>query len=167
MATAPSELTTLRGRMAELIDLGAVSSLLFWDQNTMMPHGAAAARADQAGSLERVLHERLTDPEVGRLLDALAPWAAGEDPESVDVRLLHWVRRDYEKATRVPTDLAVELTHAAALGEQAWLEARAASDSAASATRSRATSSSSTATSPASRGSRTPTTRCSTTSSPS
>ncbi len=32
------------------------------------------ARADQAGALERVLHERLTDPEVGRLLDALAPW---------------------------------------------------------------------------------------------
>jgi carboxypeptidase Taq len=128
MATAPPELITLRERMAELTDLGAVSSLLFWDQNTMTPHGAAAARADQAGSLERVLHERLTDPEVGWLLDALAPWAAGEDPESEDVRLLHWVRRDYEKATRVPTDLAVELTHAAALGEQAWLEARAASD---------------------------------------
>jgi carboxypeptidase Taq len=126
--TAPPELTALRERMAELVDLGAVGALLFWDQNTMMPPGGAPARADQAGSLERVLHERLTDPEVGRLLDALAPWAAGIDPDSDDARLLHWVRRDFEKATRVPTDLAVEMTQAASLGEHAWMEARAAAD---------------------------------------
>ena len=129
MATAPTELITLRERMAELTDLGAVSSLLFWDQNTMMPHGAAPARADQAGvARARRSTSGSRIPRSGGLLDALAPWAAAADPESDDVRLLHWVRRDYEKATRVPTDLAVELTRAPRSGEQAWLEARAASD---------------------------------------
>ena len=69
------------------------------------------------------MHARLTDPELGRLLDALEPWAAGEDPDSDDARLVHWARRDFEKAVRVPADLAAEITRAKALGQQAWMEA--------------------------------------------
>src|SRR5205085_10034942 len=38
------------------------------------------------------------------------------------------VRRDHEKAGRVPAELAAQMSHAAALGQQAWQEARAASD---------------------------------------
>ena len=139
---------------------------MFWDQNTMMPPGGAAARADMADTLQRTLHARETDPELGRLLDALEPWAAGEDPDSDDVRLVHWARRDFEKAVRVPADLAAEITRAKAVGLQAWMEARAARLLRASATRWRATSSCATPTSAASRATSTPTTCCSTTSSP-
>ena len=112
--------------MAELSDLGRIHSLLFWDQNTMMPPRGAAARADHSSTLELISHGRLTDPEVGRLLDALEPWAEGEDPDSDAVRLLAAVRRDHEKAVRVPAALAAEISHADALGQQAWQEARAA-----------------------------------------
>ena len=59
-----------------------------------------------ADTLQRTLHARETDPELGRLLDALEPWAAGEDPDSDDARLVHWARRDFEKSVRVPADLA-------------------------------------------------------------
>jgi carboxypeptidase Taq len=128
VSAAPVELGALRERMAELSDLGRVHALLFWDQNTMMPPHGAGARADQSSTLELISHQRLTDPEVGRLLDALEPWAAGEDPDSDDVRLLAAVRRDHEKAVRVPAALAAEMSHADALGQQAWQEARAASD---------------------------------------
>jgi len=128
MSASPPELAGLRERMAELTDLDGVGSLLFWDQNTMMPPAGAPARGDQAATLQRVVHERLTHPEVGRLLDALEPWAAGEDPDDDAVRLVRWVRRDHEKAVRVPADLAAELSRAAALGQQAWQEARAAAD---------------------------------------
>jgi carboxypeptidase Taq len=114
--------------MAELSDLGRIHALLFWDQNTMMPPRGAAARADHSSTLELISHGRLTDPEVGRLLDTLAPWAADEDPDSDAVRLLAAVRRDHEKAVRVPAALAAEMSHADALGQQAWQEARAASD---------------------------------------
>ena len=89
---------------------------MFWDQNTMMPPGGAAARADMADTLQRTLHARETDPELGRLLDALEPWAAGEDPDSDDARLVHWARRDFEKSVRVPADLAAEITRAKAIG---------------------------------------------------
>ena len=128
MTTAPAELAALQERMAELTDLGRIHSMLFWDQNTMMPPNGAAARADHSATLEVISHNKLIDPEIGKLLDALDPWAASEDPDSDTVRLLAAVRRDHEKAVRVPTELAAEISHADALGQQAWQEARAASD---------------------------------------
>ena len=54
---------------------------MFWDQNTMMPPGGAAARARHGRHARSAsLHARETDPELGRLLDALEPWAAGGGP---------------------------------------------------------------------------------------
>ena len=128
MSAAPAELAALHERAAILADLGHVHSLLFWDQNTMMPPHGAGARGDHSATLESVTHERLTDPELGRLLDVLEPWAAGEDPDADDVRLVRELRRDFEKAVRVPTSLAAELSRAAAHGQAAWQEARAAAD---------------------------------------
>ena len=122
------QLTSLRRHMAELSDLSSIGGLLFWDQQTMMPPGGAVARADAAGTLARVIHARETSAELGALLDALEPWAAEQDPDSDDARLIWWVRRDYEKAVRVPEDLAAEITRAKALGQHAWLEARAVND---------------------------------------
>jgi carboxypeptidase Taq len=128
VSEGPRELAGLRGRLAELNDLHGVLSLVFWDQNTMMPPDGATARADHASTLQRIAHDKLIDPEIGRALDALEPWAQGEDPDSDDVRMLAAVRRDYEKSVRVPSDLAAEMSHAAALGQQAWMEAREADD---------------------------------------
>ncbi len=128
MSGAPRELAALNERMAELADLHAITGLLFWDQNTMMPPAGTGARGDQLATLARVVHARTTDPEVGRLLDALEPWAAGEDPDGRGARSVRWVRRDFEKAVRVPADLAAELSRAKALGQHAWEQARAADD---------------------------------------
>ena len=128
MTEAPAELAALQERMAELTDLGRIHAMLFWDQNTMMPPNGAAARADHSATLEVISHNKLIDPEIGRLLAALEPWAADEDPDSDAVRLLAAVKHDHEKAARVPTELAAEISHADALGQQAWQEARAASD---------------------------------------
>jgi carboxypeptidase Taq len=128
VTAAPAELTALQERMTELSDLGRIHAMLFWDQNTMMPPRGAAARADHSSTLEVISHDKLIDPEIGRLLAALEPWADGEDPDSDAVRLIAAVKRDHEKAVRVPTELAAEMSHADALGQQAWQEARAASD---------------------------------------
>ena len=94
----------------------------------MMPPAGAAARAERAATLALAIHARESDPGLGALLDALDPWAAGEDPDSDDVRLIYWTRRDFEKSVRVPAELAAELSKARALGQAAWQEARAAND---------------------------------------
>jgi carboxypeptidase Taq len=127
-AAEPAELTALRERATTLADLERVQGLLFWDQNTMMPPRGAVARGDQLATLQTIHHERLIDPALGRLLDVLAPWAADRDPDDDAVRLLAELRRDVEKAVRVPTTLAADISRAAALGQAAWQEARASGE---------------------------------------
>ena len=128
MSSEPTELKELRRRAGEISDLGGVGGLLLWDQNTMMPSGGAGARADQFEALERILHDRITDPALGKLLDALEPWAASADPESDDAALFNNLKRDQHKAVNVPTDLAAELSSANAHAQQAWMAAREAAD---------------------------------------
>ncbi|HMJ02617.1 MAG TPA: carboxypeptidase M32 [Conexibacter sp.] len=119
-------LTELRERLAEIADLSAAGGLLGWDQQTMMPERAAAQRAEQLGTVGKIVHERFTDAAIGRLLDEARP-----EPDSVDEALVRVTRRDWEKARRVPSDLAAELARAGALGHAAWLDARGRSDFAA------------------------------------
>jgi carboxypeptidase Taq len=88
-----------------------------------MPPGGHGARADQLGTLERLAHARLVDGGLTRLLEALEPWAAAEDPDSDDARLVRWTRRDHEKAARIPERLAVDMARGAADGYAAWLGA--------------------------------------------
>jgi carboxypeptidase Taq len=123
-----ADLAALKRHLAELSDLQSIGGLLFWDQQTVMPPAGAEGRGDVLATLARAIHARETDPEISRLLDALEPWAAQQDPESDDARLIFWIRRDFEKALRVPADLAAEMTRVKALGQQAWVAARAAND---------------------------------------
>jgi carboxypeptidase Taq len=123
---APSALVDLRERAAELADLRAIGALLFWDQNTMMPPGGAEPRADQLATLERTLHDRLTDPGLGRALELLE--RHGGELEGTQAALVRWLRRDHEKAVRVPSALAADMSRASALGQQAWQAAREARD---------------------------------------
>src|SRR6478609_7756310 len=101
----PDALDQLKERMAEVQDLGKIARLLSWDQQTMMPPAGTAHRADQFATLLRLVHERFTDPEVGRLLDELRPLQGSLDPDSDDAALISLVRRDYEKAVNVPASL--------------------------------------------------------------
>jgi len=124
----PADLAELKTRARELTDLTGIGGLLLWDQNTMMPPGGAAARADQFEALERIQHSRLTDPGLAKVLEALEPWAAGADPESDDAALYRVVLNDHRKAVQVPTELAAEISSADALAQQAWMEAREKED---------------------------------------
>jgi carboxypeptidase Taq len=121
-------LEQLKDRMGQLADLGHLASLAHWDQQTMMPPRGGAGRADSLATLERLSHEVLVDDETGRLLDGAAAEMNGADPSSDDACLVRLVRRQWEKARRVPTELAAELVRAASVGQEAWVAAREASD---------------------------------------
>jgi carboxypeptidase Taq len=112
----------LRARLAEIHDLGRAASLLGWDERTKMPAAGAEARSQQLGTLAKVRHEMFTDPEVGRLIDAAEP------ADDVDRDLIRVVERDWRKATLVPSSLRAEMATAASVAENAWVEAKRASD---------------------------------------
>jgi carboxypeptidase Taq len=118
----------LRDRLGQLADLGHAASLAHWDQQTMMPSRGSASRADALATLARLGHELFADDETGRLLDGAASELNGSDPDGDDARLVQVTRRQWDKARRVPTELAAEQARAASVGHEAWVAARSASD---------------------------------------
>jgi carboxypeptidase Taq len=121
-------LEQLKERLGEVNDLGKVARILSWDQQTMMPPAGTGHRADQASTVQRLAHERFTDPAVGRLLDELRPLEESLEPDSDDAALIRLVRRDYEKAVNVPASLRAEMTRASAEARPVWVKAKADSD---------------------------------------
>jgi carboxypeptidase Taq len=118
----------LKQRLSEIADLGKAAALLGWDQQVKMPPRGSATRAEQLATLGKTIHEKFTDPAIGRLLDELQGFEESHPYDSTEASLVRVARRDWEKARRVPTALRVELTRAAALAYPVWVEARASSD---------------------------------------
>jgi carboxypeptidase Taq len=118
----------LKRRLGEVIDLYRASSLLDWDQQVLMPAGAAALRAEESATLDRLTHERFTSDEIGRLLEDLRTYEESLDPDSDEASLIRVTRRDWEKAKKVPSELRGEMAHAAATALPVWIEARKNSD---------------------------------------
>ena len=118
----------LREQMAQLADLRNVAQLLDWDQQTMMPPRGAPARAETAATVQRISHEMFVSDQTGRLLEAAETHLDGATPESDEASLVRVVRRRWEKARRVPSELAADLARAASVGQQAWIVARRESD---------------------------------------
>jgi carboxypeptidase Taq len=121
-------LAELRLRLGEVSDLRSALALLDWDQMVMMPPAGAAVRAHRVATLERVSHERFIDPRIGELLDQLGDLEESLPYDSDDASLIRVTRRDWEKASRVPADLAAEQARAASEGMEAWVTAREQDD---------------------------------------
>jgi carboxypeptidase Taq len=121
----------LKTRLAEVHDLRTSVELLFWDQTVMMPPGGAAVRAQQLTTLERLAHERFVDDRVGELLDELRPLEESLPYDADEASLVRVARRDWEKARRVPPQLAADMTRLGSEAMEAWASARRDSDYAA------------------------------------
>ncbi|HTW11424.1 MAG TPA: carboxypeptidase M32 [Solirubrobacteraceae bacterium] len=125
MSTALSD---LRERLGENADLNHAAAVLHWDQNTMMPAHGAAQRAEALGTLSRIQHEHFIAAETGRLLEVSAGEVQSLPDDSDEARLVRQTRRRWEKARRVPSELAAEMSKAASVGYEAWVAARQAND---------------------------------------
>jgi carboxypeptidase Taq len=121
-------LEQLRSRLTDFRSLHSLRWLLDWDERTMMPPAGSGHRADHLALVERLTHERIVDPEVGRWLDELASVEASLDPDSDDAALIRLGRRERDKRVRVPEELASEMAHASAESTPVWLEAKATSN---------------------------------------
>jgi len=122
------KLAALKARQAEISDLKAAAYVLSWDQATYMPAGGGPARARQMALLERLAHERLVDPGLGRLLEALAPYESSLPYDSDDASIIRIVRRQHEMAAPVPAEFMAEAYEHFANTFQAWTAARPAND---------------------------------------
>ena len=98
--------------------LAQIAGRLGWDQETMMPRGAAEQRAEETGALQAVIHARRTDGRIGDWL------AAAEAPDQAGAAQLRLIRRSYERSVRVPADLATALARLTSRAQGVWAAAR-------------------------------------------
>lgn len=112
----------------ETAKLASIAGLLEWDERTKMPAAAGAYRAEQISYLAGEIHKRQVAPQVGAWLDELAGSKLAADSHSETGTVIRQLRRQYDKKTRLPQSLVEELSRTAVLGQQMWVEARAADD---------------------------------------
>ncbi|MBD3677962.1 MAG: carboxypeptidase M32 [Rhodobacteraceae bacterium] len=114
----------LMAHQRETQALAQVAGRLSWDQETMMPRGAANQRGEEMAAMEAVLHARRVDPRVG-------DWLASVDEAALDevgrAQLRH-IRRSFDRTSKVPARLAAELARVTSVSQGVWAEARANED---------------------------------------
>jgi carboxypeptidase Taq len=115
-------------RLALIGNLRRAGAVLEWDMQTYMPPGAAEARGEQMAAVVEIAHKMSTSEETGRLLEAAEQENAGSDPNGDASRLLSNARYDFDRQTKIPADLAAEMTRHSAVSQAAWQMARAEND---------------------------------------
>ena len=118
----------LKQRMSEIVDIGSAGSVLGWDQQVNMPPGGAEARGRQLATMGKLAHDMQTDPRIGELLEALVPFEESAGYDSDEASLIRKVRRDYEKAVKVPSEFTARISKAQSECFDVWIKARPAND---------------------------------------
>src|SRR5256712_3731689 len=121
-------LQRLKEILGEVTDVNRASAVLAWDQETYMPPGGVANRADQLTSLRRIAHVRFTSAEVSRLIEEAEGEVGGLPFDSDDASIVRVTRRDHDLARKLPTELVAEIARAGATARPVWQKARQDSD---------------------------------------
>ena len=102
--------------------LKGASSILHWDNATMMPSGAGDVRSEQLAALAEASHEIITHPKLSDLFskaeskkDHLDEWQQAN---------LREMKRAWQHETAVPAKLVSDLTKACHESELFWRKAR-------------------------------------------
>ncbi len=104
----------------------SIASTLGWDQETYMPPAANRHRSEQLSWLSARAHELATSPAWQRALEQAEQADDGSDPKrSANLREL---RRQFDRETKLPTELVARESKACSLAKQAWAKAREEND---------------------------------------
>lgn len=112
--------TTLCQRERDRATLASAGSLLGWDERTYLPPKGQAFRGDQLALIARLCHEQLTDKQTGDLLHQAETEQLNDD-QRANVK---GIRRYYDRAVKMPTELVVALAKATSAGQNAWEPAK-------------------------------------------
>ncbi|MEM9637215.1 MAG: carboxypeptidase M32, partial [Pseudomonadota bacterium] len=107
--------------------LAQIAGRLDWDQETMMPRGAAPQRGEECAAIASVLHARRVDPKVS---EWLAKLDATELDETARAQLRH-IRRSHDRNSKVPAALEARIARVTSEAQGIWAEARSNNDVAA------------------------------------
>lgn len=110
----------------ELALIHSSAAVLGWDQETYLPPAGNEHRAAQLAWLAGRAHELATSDAWKRDLEAAEAANPGDDPTySANLREL---RREFNRATKLPTDLVARDSTVNSLAKHAWADARQRAD---------------------------------------
>jgi carboxypeptidase Taq len=120
----PSEYDDFVDHVQRLSNINHANRVLSWDQQVMMPEGGTPARSQQVSTLSTLHHDLLTSDTTAEHLDSL-----GEtDLDAQQSAVVREIRRQYERADRVPSDLVEEISRTTSEALPVWQEAKANND---------------------------------------
>mmetsp|Transcript_14393 Transcript_14393/g.24611 ORF Transcript_14393/g.24611 Transcript_14393/m.24611 type:complete len:588 (-) Transcript_14393:118-1881(-) len=128
-------------KLRTITHLNNAATVLRYDQQVFMPPTAAASRGKQMAVLASIAHERATSPEIGELIEKaivdLGELSAtcgegGEVKENEDLktakRILELEKKQFDKNTCIPSELAAKKASLEASANAAWVKARQTND---------------------------------------
>lgn len=118
--------TELEARKKRVAAINNAMGILQWDQQTMMPDGAAPARAGVLAELSVMTHELETSPELSDLIDQ-AETEAGQLDEWQRANLRE-IRHQFIHANAMPADLVEKIVMAESDAHMTWRVARPNND---------------------------------------
>ena len=114
-------------RLRKVAVLESCGSVLGWDEQTYMPSGGAAHRAEQLALLAGMAHHEATDKQLGDLIGELEGEDLG-DPGGPRAANIREARRAFDRATCLPRRLVEEISRVTTMSQQAWVTARREKD---------------------------------------
>ena len=115
----------LLAKVQEVHDLTKAQALLSWDREVIMPKAGLTARIQQITTLNRLIHNMSTSDEMGEMIEAAAVELNGAEVDSNEVRLIHYLRRTYDKSRRLTADFVQRRSQVSGEARAAWIQARA------------------------------------------
>lgn len=108
--------------------LSGIAQLLNWDQETYMPEGAAAIRAQQLETLAGIVHEAKVGKEFGdalsKLIDVKKGMVKAKDLSKEQQAALREWRHDYLKEKALPKEFVTEFAKLTSQSILVWREAK-------------------------------------------
>ncbi|WP_018256627.1 carboxypeptidase M32 [Halomicrobium katesii] len=123
-AETPDTYEQFRAHVEQLTYVGDAAGVLQWDQEVMMPEEGTPARSKQSAALSTLSHDLLTDDDVAEWLGELE----GSDLDPEREAVVREIRRQHDRAAKVPSDLVQHISEATSNALPVWKEAKAEDD---------------------------------------
>jgi len=110
----------------ELSVISGIGALLGWDQMTYMPPMGAGDRSEQTALISKMSHEKVISDKFWNHIQLLSGNLDGLSEK--DRNVVKRLRKDVEKARKVPSEFVEKMAKTTTLAYQSWEKARAKND---------------------------------------
>lgn len=118
----------LRELSTEIHTYNSILSLLHWDQETQMPSGAITPRSNQIAQLSAMIHDKRSGHKFKDALEKLISISTGKPKvkglSRTDMASLREWRKEYIRATKLPTSFVKTFSQVTSEATQIWATAK-------------------------------------------